>query len=168
LIFSEIKMSLNRDALIAVFLLLICAVMFVASMNLPAAMFGQMSPALWPRIILVPLTLLSALLLIKSQRMPIEPLAHSSEPTSGWWEQNKIPIICFALFFLFLSTMPVAGMLLGGLLYVFLTLCVLGGWERRKLLLHAAISLVFVVGMWAIFTQLLGVLLPEGELLRVY
>ncbi|MEP3046440.1 MAG: tripartite tricarboxylate transporter TctB family protein [Roseibium sp.] len=161
-------MSLNRDALVAVFFLLLCAVMFIASMNLPEAMFGQMSPALWPRIILVPLTLLSALLLVQSQRVPVEEGAASKKTLAGWWEHNKNPIICFALFFLFLITMPIAGMLLGGLVYVFLTLCVLGGWEPRKLALHAAISLVFVVGMWAIFTQLLGVLLPEGEILRVY
>ena len=63
--------------------------------------------------------------------------------------------------------MPVLGMLLGGLAYVFLTLSVLGGWEPRRLILHAAISLLFVVGMWAIFTQALGVFLPEGIILRL-
>lgn len=158
-------MSLNRDAFVAVFFLLLCAVMFVASTNLPPAMFGQMSPALWPRLILVPLTLLSALLLIQSQRN-----ATTSERRTvfEWLQYNKNPFLCFLLFFLFLVTMPIAGMLLGGLAYVFLTLNVLGGWKPRQLALHAAISAVSVVGMWAIFTQLLGVLLPEGEILRVY
>jgi len=161
-------MSLNRDALVAVFFLLLCGVMFVATTQLPPPMFGQMSPALWPRIILVPLALLSALLLFRSQRQ-----VTGSDPAkrfsfAEWFEHNKNPIICFALFFLFLILMPITGMLLGGLAYVFLTLNVLGGWQPRKLALHAAISLFFVIGMWAIFTQLLGVLLPEGELLRVY
>jgi len=158
-------MSLNRDAFVAVFFLLLCAVMFAASLELPPAMFGQMSPALWPRIIIVPLALLSALLLFQSQRAPQKT---EKVTVSDWLQHNKNPFICFALFFLFLITMPYAGMLLGGLAYVFLTLCVLGGWKPRQLALHAAISAFFVIGMWAIFTQMLGVLLPEGEILRVY
>ncbi|QDG76284.1 tripartite tricarboxylate transporter TctB family protein [Labrenzia sp. PHM005] len=161
-------MTLNRDTFVAVFFLLLCAVMFIASMNLPEAMFGQMSPALWPRIILVPLTLLSALLLVQSQRGVVDTKAEEKSSLRGLWDHNRNPIICFSLFSLFLVSMPVAGMLLGGLVYVFLTLNVLGGWKPKQLALHAAISLFFVVGMWAIFTQLLGVLLPEGEILRVY
>jgi putative tricarboxylic transport membrane protein len=158
-------MTLNRDAFVAVFLLLLCAVMFVASLDLPPPMFNQLSPALWPRLILVPLALLSAMLLYQSQRAPEKTETRS---IAQWFEYNKSPFICFALFFLFLVTMPVAGMLLGGLVYVFLTLNVLGGWKPRQLALHAMISAVSVVGMWAVFTQLLGVLLPEGEILRVY
>ncbi|MBO6894820.1 MAG: tripartite tricarboxylate transporter TctB family protein [Roseibium sp.] len=158
-------MSLNRDAFVAVFFLLLCAVMFVASFDLPPPMFGQMSPALWPRIILVPLALLSVLLLFQSQRNPAD---NEKTSFSDWIEFNKRPFVCFVLFFLFLVTMPVAGMLLGGLAYVFLTLSVLGGWKPRQLGLHAVISAVFVIGMWAVFTQALGVLLPEGEILRVY
>lgn len=161
-------MSLNRDALVAVFFLLLCAVMFIATMDLPPAMFGQMSPALWPRIILVPLALLSALLLFQSQRGAKEAEPGEKKSLAEWWEYNKNPIICFALFFAFLVTMPTVGMLLGGLAYVFLTLCVLGGWKPRQMALHAAISIFFVIGMWAVFTQLLGVLLPEGEILRIY
>ncbi|CTQ55582.1 Tripartite tricarboxylate transporter TctB family protein [Roseibium album] len=158
-------MTLNRDAFVAVFFLLLCAVMFVASMDLPPPMFGQLSSALWPRLILVPLALLSAALLYQSQRAPQK----TERKTVGQWlEFNRNPFICFALFFLFLVTMPIAGMLLGGLAYVFLTLNVLGGWKPRQLALHAMISAVSVVSMWAVFTQLLGVLLPEGEILRVY
>ncbi len=161
-------MSLNRDALVAVFFLLLCAVMYAATMDLPPPMFGQLAPSLWPRLIIIPLSLLSALLLIQSQLG-----AKAKEPAERktfiqWLEYNKNPFICFALFFLFLITMPIAGMLLGGLAYVFLTLNVLGGWKPKQLTLHAAISLFFVIGMWAIFTQLLGVILPEGEILRVY
>ena len=85
-----------------------------------------------------------------------------------WFNHYKNPIGCFFLFFCFLVTMPVLGMLLGGLAYVFLTLCFLGGWAPKQLAIHAAIAFVFVTGMWAIFSQLLGVFLPEGILLKVY
>lgn len=82
--------------------------------------------------------------------------------------ENVNPFLCFGLFLGFLLTLRTLGMLLGGLAYVFLTLGVLGGWRPRQLVLHAAISVVFVAGMWAIFSFALGVVLPEGTILRVY
>jgi len=160
-------MSLNRDFFVAVFFLTLCIVMFAATFHLPEPMFKQLSAAAWPRTILVPLAGLSLILLIQSQRRGT-PAESDTSSLTGWLADNRRPFLCFFLFFLFLLTMPTLGMLLGGLLYVFLTLNVLGGWRPRQLGLHAAISLVFVLGMWAIFTQLLGVLLPEGTVLRVY
>jgi len=160
-------MQLNRDTSTAIVLLLICGAMLINTFQMPAAMFGQMPAALWPRLILVPLALLSLLLLVKAQLA--EP--DDSGPGHGflqWLTYYKNPIVCFALFFLFLVTMPILGMLIGGLLYVFITLSFLGGWAPRQMLQHALVSIFFVVGMWAIFTQLLGVFLPEGILLRVY
>jgi hypothetical protein len=126
-----------------------------------------MPATLWPRMIIAPLALLSLILLARAQ------LAESDENAartslSEWFAYYRNPIICFVLFFLFLVSMPILGMLIGGLLYVFLTLSVLGGWSPQLMLRHGLITIFFVVGMWAIFTQLLGVFLPEGILLRVY
>ncbi len=160
-------MSLNRDFFVAIFFLTLCIVMIAASFGLPEPMFNQLSPAAWPRTILVPLAGLSLILLIQSQRSGA-PEESAGVSLARWLLGNRRPFLCFLLFFLFLLAMPIFGMLLGGLLYVFLTLNVLGGWRPRQLGLHAAISLFFVVGMWAVFTQLLGVLLPEGTILRVY
>jgi hypothetical protein len=72
------------------------------------------------------------------------------------------PIICFSMFFLFLITLPVLGMLIGGLIFVFTLMSLLGGWEPRKLMVHAAISILTVGAMWSLFTFVLGVMLPEG------
>ncbi|MCP4317549.1 MAG: tripartite tricarboxylate transporter TctB family protein [Hyphomicrobiales bacterium] len=160
-------MSFNRDFFVALFFLVLSGVMFLATFQLPEPMFGQMSSAVWPRTILIPLAILSFVLLIISQRQS----ADDEEPRRGfgeWLTYYKNPLLCFGLFFLFLVTMPVLGMLLGGLAYVFLTLSVLGGWAPRQIGLHAVITAVFVIGMWAIFTQLLGVFLPEGTILRVF
>jgi len=158
-------MRLNRDAYTAIALLVISGVFFHATIDLRPPMFGQLSPSLWPRMILVPLALLSLLLLVKSFGK-----ASADIPTDGlgqWMRKNFNPIVCFFLFFAFIFTMPYLGMLLGGVAYVFLTLSVLGGWDSRRLVVHAMISLFFVVGMWAIFTQALGVYLPEGQVLRM-
>ena len=160
-------MQLNRDTGIAIVLLLICGGLLINTFQMPAAMFGQMPATLWPRLILVPLALLSVLLLIKAQMAVVEDCAQI-RGLSEWFVYYKNPIICFTLFFLFLVTMPILGILIGGLLYVFFTLCFLGGWSSKLMFHHSLISIFFVVGMWAIFTQLLGVFLPEGILLRVY
>lgn len=160
-------MQVNRDTSIAIVLLLVCGALLVNTFQMPPAMFGQMPANLWPRMILVPLTILSVLLLIKAQ---ISEADESAEVRSipAWFTYYKNPIVCFALFFVFLITMPILGMLIGGLLYVFITLSFLGGWAPKQMLHHGLVSAVFVIGMWAIFTQLLGVFLPEGILLRVY
>ncbi len=159
-------MTLNRDFFTAVVFLLVTAGMYVATYSLPEPMFNQLASWTWPRVILVPLGLLSVVLLIQSQQ--------SGQPATSfaglvvWARENVNPFICFGLFFLFLLALPTLGMLLGGLSYVFLTLCVLGGWQPRQLAVHAGISIFFVTGMWAIFSFLLGVILPEGTILRVY
>lgn len=160
-------MHLNKDTSTAIVLLLICGALLINTFQMPPPMFKQMPATLWPRLILVPLTLLSLLLLVRSQRVEIDDSVEIRS-LSEWFAYYKNPIVCFFLFFLFLITMPLFGMLIGGLLYVFITLSFLGGWSPRLMLQHAMISVFFVVGMWAIFTQLLGVFLPEGILLRVY
>ena len=59
-------------------------------------------------------------------------------------------------------------MLIGGIAFVFLLLCMLGGWSIRNLLVHALIASISVGGMWSIFTFGLGVLLPAGEIFNPF
>jgi hypothetical protein len=160
-------MTFNKDTATAICLLLLCGGLLVETFQMPPPMFGQMPATLWPRLILVPLAILSLAMLIRAQVTD----SGSEAPGRGlstWFSYYLNPIVCFALFFVFLLTMPFFGMLIGGLSYVFLTLSFLGGWQPKQMLQHGAVSVVFVVGMWAIFTQLLGVFLPEGVLLRTY
>ena len=55
-------------------------------------------------------------------------------------------------------------MLLSGISFVFLLCTVLGGWDGKKPLIHLAIAVIAVGGMWSLFTYGLGVLLPSGAL----
>ena len=66
------------------------------------------------------------------------------------------------MFFVYLALMPVLGMLIGGIGFVFILLGVLGGWQRQTLPLHAAVAVIAVGGMWSLFTYGLGVILPSG------
>ena len=66
------------------------------------------------------------------------------------------------MFFLFLWSLPVLGMLIGGICFVFLLMSFLGGWEKKKIFIHAIIAILTVGLMWSLFTFGLGVMLPTG------
>jgi len=168
-------MSINRDTIIAVCLLVICGILMMASFDIREPDYGQLSPATWPRTLVVLLSVLSLIYLIKSVRRK-HGLSQTVDDRS---ESDPSPSIltpvkffaywrnvfwCFTLFALYLLTMPWLGMLVGGILFVFLLLNALGGWLPRQLLLHGLIALVVIGGMWSLFTFGLGVLLPSGEL----
>ena len=70
-------------------------------------------------------------------------------------------IWCFVLFGGYLLAIPYVGMLIGGVIFVFALLTALGG--VRASLLHAAIAVISVGGMWAVFTFALEVILPTGR-----
>ena len=74
-------------------------------------------------------------------------------------------LIIYALFFLFLVTLPYLGMLIGATIFVFLALTLLGRLSARMVGVHALIALGSVGVMWAIFTYALHVILPQGEIL---
>jgi hypothetical protein len=158
----------NRDTVIATFLLLACAVLAAASFDIREPDYGQLSPATWPRVVVGILTLLSMIYLVQSVRRGVPEPAEGEAASGGiagfiaYWRNV---FWCFALFLAYLLTMPYLGMLIGGLAFVFLLLNALGGWQPRQLALHAVIALVTVGGMWALFTFGLRVLLPPGEIL---
>lgn len=159
-------MRLNRDVYVGIALLLICAVFLNATFDIRSPLFGQMSSALWPRIILTPLTFLSLIYVIRSMRLT-EPVWEQRGSLANWFAYYKNPICCFILFFVFLLSLPYLGMLIGGIIFVFAMLTFLGGWQPRQLITHALVSAVFVGAMWAVFTFVLGVILPEGEILQL-
>lgn len=163
---------INRDTVVAIALLVGCAVLAVASFDIREPDYGQLSPAAWPRVIVAVLTLLSVIYLLQSIRKGVsEPASDEAGDEAGpggiigflaYWRNV---FWCFALFFFYLLAMPYLGMLIGGLLFVFMLLNALGGWQPKQMALHAAIALVTVGGMWALFTFGLHVLLPPGEIL---
>lgn len=169
-------MTVTRDITVAVFLLAVSGVLWFASYDIRVPDYGQLSPATWPRIIIGAITLLSFIYLIQSVNAARNPTSadvselsdESAEERpigiSGFYHYWKNVIWCFVLFGLYLYSLPWLGMLLGALAFVFILLCALGGWGSRQLLLHAAIALVTVGGMWTLFTYGLGVLLPSAEL----
>ncbi len=163
---------LNRDAVIASVLLMACGIFVWSTFSIRVPDYGQLKPSTWPRVVLGVLTLLSAIYLVQSLRRGPAPEGDADSYEGGparargpigWILYWRNPLWCFGLFFAYLATLPYLGSLIGGVLFVFTLMGVLGGWSARNLMQHAALALISVGGMWSIFTYGLGVILPPGE-----
>ena len=157
---------INRDVVVALGLLVFCAVFFWASFDIREMSYATIGAAVWPRLILLVLAVLSLLYLAQSLRAPAN---EPAGPGVGHLlRRYRNPLWCYLLFALFLLTLPWLGMLIGGVLFVFAALTVMGERTPRAHLAHAAIAIGTIGVMWAIFTFWLRVILPEGEILRVW
>ena len=158
---------LNRDVIVAIFLLLFCGVFYAASGQIRDMGYETIGAEVWPRLILVALFALTLVYLFQSLRLPREE-GKAGDGIVGWFGRYRNALWCYFLFFLFLITLPWLGMLIGATLFVFLALSVLGERTVRAALVHAAIAICSITVMWAIFTFGLRVILPEGEILRIW
>jgi len=162
---------LNRDTVIAIILMVFCGIFFWASFSIREPDYGVLPPSAWPRVVLVALSVLTVLYFVQSIRRTRTFDDSSSTAGKGlkhWFSIWQNPIWCFVLFFGYVASLPVLGMLIGGVTFVFLLQCVLGGWSPRNLVVHALVALATVGGMWCIFTFGLGVLLPTGEIFNPF
>lgn len=155
---------LSPDIIISLLLMTLSAALFVETFGMQKVHLAIIGAKLWPRIVVIALFFLSTLYFIQSVRATRPP---PSAPVSAkcWVLENRNVIGCFAIYALFLLTLPYLGMLLGGSLFVFATLTLIGKRDLRGHLIHAAVAVVTIGGMWALFRFGLGVILPEGELL---
>ena len=153
---------LNREVITALLLLVMCGVLFHQTFNIRKVPFSEMGSEVWPRFVLLLMAVLAVIHLFRSLVTPPPP----QEPFSlaRWFATYRNPLICFAMFLVFLLALPWLGMLVAGILFVFVTQGILGGVSPRRLLVHAAVSIASVGGMWLVFTYALGVVLPRGEL----
>ena len=163
---------INRDVVIAAVLLLFCGVFFWASFEIRQPDYGVLMPSTWPRVVLGALTFLSMLYLFQSLRQgsPETSEGEDFHPKSiaEWYAYWHNVIWCFALFLGYLLALPILGMLLSGILFVFVLLGVMGGWAPRDLVMHAAVAVLAIGSVWALFTFALGVLLPPGIILPAF
>ena len=155
---------INPDVVIALALMVLSAALFADTFSYQKVHLSIIGAKLWPRIVLVALFVASAVFLARS--LVRAPQARGERWTlSRWLGENRNVIAVFALYVLFLLTLPWLGMLLGGIAFVFAVQTVIGLGGVRAHLIHAAIAVGAVGGMWAVFTYALGVVLPEGQIL---
>lgn len=163
---------INRDVIIAVVLLAFSGVFLWASFDIRHPDYGVLLPSTWPRVILGVLTFLSMIYLIQSLRRGAAKTGAETdfhpESISEWYAYWRNVIWCFALFLGYLVVLPVLGMLLSGILFVFVLLGFMGGWAPRNLLMHATVAVLAIGSVWSLFTFALGVLLPPGIILPAF
>lgn len=161
----EEMLKANRDTYVAVVLLAICGVLFSSTFYVEDMGYATIGSEVWPQLILVVLAALTLAYLFQSLRQGREAGGEEGGGFRGWLGRYRNALWCYLLFFLFLVTLPWLGMLLGGILFVFLTLTVLGNRSPRDHLIHGIIAVGTITLMWAIFTFGLNVFLPQGEIL---
>ena len=152
-----------------------CGAFYWASFDIRDMGYESLGSEVWPRIVLFILTALSLLYLVRSLgKTPqagakgIDAGAKAAAGVKRWYATYRNAIWCFVAFGTFLITLPYLGMLIGGILFVFVTLTLLGGWDSRSLVIHGVIAVLAVGAMWALFTFALRVILPEGEIFTVF
>ncbi len=161
---------LNRDTVVAIVLLVFIGVFFWTTFDIRQPDYGILMPSVWPRVILSALALLTVIYLGQSLKGAFAEQA-TGTAAGGFWawlRHDRNPLWCYGLFLAFLVTLPVLGMLIGGVLFVFCLLTALGGATRDKLALHAVIAVSAVGAIWLIFTFALHVFLPQGMIFTVF
>ncbi len=168
--------TISRDTLVSIFLLVFCGFLIWAGFQIRDPQFGELSPAAWPKAVSYVLTFFCLIYFVQSlmadrRRGVSEEVSpqHSDSVRKpgpgGWLQYYANPIICFALYFLFLISLPWLGTLIAGIALVFALMSVLGGVQPRQVGLHLLIAVVSVGAMWVLFTYGLRVLLPRGVLI---
>ncbi len=167
-------MAINRDSIVAIFLLLFCGLMLRASFEIRDPGHDMMAPATWPQIVLLAFSLLCLVYAFQAFRAGAAGIGEAGEGGAprgsgllGWLRAYRNPIFCYLIYFAFLASLSYLGALIGGVLLVFCLLTVLGGFGPALLLRHAVIAVVSVGAMWALFTFGLRVILPQGEIFTV-
>jgi hypothetical protein len=159
--------GLNRDSVCAIVILLAGGVFFWATFQIPDMQYESLGSDVWPRIILVLLFGLTLGYLFQSLKLGPD-AAGEGGGLKGWLGRYRNALWCYALFFLFLVTLDYLGMLIGGVLFVFLTLTALGERSLRAHAIHAAIAIIAIAFMWSVFTFGLKVILPQGEIFSAW
>ena len=102
----------------------------LASFEIREPDYGVLSPAAWPRIIIIIIGGLSVIYLIQSFSTPqkdISPVPKKTLKEFVLYWRNVIAV--FSIFALYLLALPYLGMLVGNILFSFILLTVLGGWN---------------------------------------
>ena len=129
--------------------------------------YESIGSEVWPQIVLAIFTALTLVYLGQSIRAGPDAATGRRFGLRDFVVKYQNAMWCYAMFLVFLILLPYFGMLLDGVLFVFLTLTAIGNRKPRDLLLHAAIAIGAVGVMWSIFTFALRVILPEGELINI-
>lgn len=155
---------LNVDSIVAIVLLLGGAVLFWDTFQWRRTPYATMASSVWPRFVLTVFFALCAVYLVRSLQ---QGGGERTRSLRGWVSHYRNPLWCYGLFLAFLVTLPYLGMLVGGILFVWLVQAAVGERSIGAQLRHATVAVCSVGFMWLIFTYAIGVILPAGSLVHI-
>ena len=166
------RISMSKDTIAALCLIMACGGLMLASLDIREPDYGVLSPAAWPRLIIVIMGLLSVIFFLQSAfgkgqssdasvatATDAEPRPKGVVEFLTYWRNVFAVFITFGLY---LFVLPHLGMLIGNILLSFTLLTLLGGW--RPIVTHLCIAIGTSGGMWILFSFVLEVFLPRGTL----
>jgi len=157
----------NTDTVCAIVILAAGGIFFWATFNIQKMDYRSLGAEVWPRIVLVLLFALTFAYLFQSLKQGPDEESEGGG-VMGWIVRYQNALWCYALFAGFLFTLNYLGMLIGGTLFVFLTLTALGERTLRAHAVHAAVAFISIAFMWSVFTYGLNVILPQGEIFTAW
>ena len=144
----------------------------LASLDIREPDYGVLSPAAWPRLIIIIMGVLSVIFFLQSAfgngqnaNATIASAKDTQLPPRGFVEFLQYWRNVFAVFItfgLYLFILPHFGMLISNILLSFTLLSLIGGW--RPIAMHLCIAIGTSGGMWMLFSFVLEVFLPRGTL----
>ena len=156
-------MPLNRDTIASLCLIMACGGLMFVSLDIREPDYGVLSPATWPRLIIVIMAILSTIYFVQSIRLPrsktpVAPRLSFTEFVLYW----RNVLIVFFVFAIYLMVLPYLGMLVGNILFSLVLLTALGGF--KPFIMHIMVAFGTSGGMWLLFIYGLDVILPRGSL----
>lgn len=155
----------NGELLFTIFLFVFSAFMFIQAFSIKglSSATDVAGPALMPKLIFGLMTVLSVLLFFDYlSRRKAQQKKEEDEEAARISRNRGLISIGGILIFVFL--MDKLGFLLSSILYVFAEIYLLGPKDKRKVLLWAAISVLFCAVVYYLFRYQVYVKLPKGIL----
>lgn len=155
-------LTLTKDRALALALLLIVAVMWVESGDIrPPTSWQPYGSALFPRILLVVIGLLSLLILVRSLLVKVPERAGAKQLIHEWFQSRRTILALFLLFGLYAALLPVVGYIAATIGFLVASLALLMGINtRRKWMINLTLSCTLAMVIFVVFRYGLNVWLP--------
>lgn len=151
---------MTKDRAFSGSIILFCFVMYAATFNFARSSATTTDPQVFPRAIILIITVLALANLV------ISFFSKSAEPARafdfrGFLSRYTKVMILFLMFFVYAFILPLIGFVAATLLFMFGTQGLLMGVKRKKaLLINCIVSVTSAVGVYYIFTEALNIILP--------
>ncbi|MCH4811781.1 tripartite tricarboxylate transporter TctB family protein [Vreelandella neptunia] len=155
-------LTLTKDRALALALLLIVAVMWMESGDIrPPTSWQPYGSALFPRILLVVIGLLSLLILVRSLLVKVPERPGAKQLITEWFQSRRTILALFLLFGLYAALLPVVGYIVATIGFLVTSLALLMGINtRRKWMINLTLSCTLAIVIFVVFRYGLNVWLP--------